>query len=1043
MRRIAGSVVRILAALAIILIIAGAGLAWRLAVGPVSIAFLTPYLEEALNQGRGGEVGIRFGDTMLAWAGWDRTLDIRARDVVIVDAEQTAIAELPEISIGLSGRALLEARLRLSSVDVIGAETVVIRRSDGSIGLGFGEASIRGGDNPLLVRLANELLVPPDAAPNTGNLTRVSILDSNLTLIDQINGALWRAAKVDLVVLRRGQSITGDARLEFDFGGRRARAAGTVSYDSVSGSAKVGVSFQDLYLPDLARQGRVLDKLAGLELQIGGNVQFAVGTDGKVSDGRFSVSSDSGFIDLPDSFAERLPVVRATAHGSFKWSAVEAVIDELAVDLGGTLVTGQGVVRLVADEPEFAGEVRVLDLPIRRLPALWPHGIGGAARDWVASRIGDGRIVEANIELAGLRQGEDSRSRIFAADFVFSGLSVAYLEGLPPLVSVSGRGRIADNFLEVSVDTADLDGIDVSEMTLAMAGLSAPAQEMSIAFVVRGQLAKVLDILDAPELGFVRGQGIPARSIDGAVAARTQITLRRAEQGTSFKPVDFAAAANLADVSGSLPFPAVDFDRGTLSLRLDRNGFDLDGAVSVGGTPVTVRWRQNLGDRGTTGRYLLRTQIDEAGRERLGLGTAGAIGGFVDVSVDAAVDRGSLKRAVIEANFLGAAIDLAALRWRKSPHRPARARAVVIPQSDGSVIVDAIEFRADDLVASGVLELAADAAIRRFDLSHLIVGRSDLSFSLRPRAPEGFIVAVEGQRLDFNPYIGDLLEGGEGTLPPLDFSLRVDELLIGEGESLRGARGRGRYDGDRWVELSVSGGFGTEGKTLAFRIEAENGIRRVRLDSADAGLVAQAIGFTDNARGGRLELAALIDDTMPGEPIKGRVQIREFTLVKAPALAQILTLASLQGILELLRGGNGISFVSLDLPFELKDGVLKIDEGRAFGPVLGATASGTYALTTEDADFNGTIVPAYTLNSLLGNIPLLGDLLVGGKGEGVFALTYSFRGKADEADIQVNPLSALAPGFLRRFVTLLERRPANGAKDDQDGDAVEAPNTER
>ncbi len=131
MGRITGSILRGLAALAIVLVVAAAALAWRLAAGPVSLAFLTPYLEEALNQGRDGEIGIRLGSTMLTWAGWDRTLDIRTRDVIIVDAEQTEVAELPEISIGLSGRSLLRAKLRPSSVDVLGAETVVIRRSDG------------------------------------------------------------------------------------------------------------------------------------------------------------------------------------------------------------------------------------------------------------------------------------------------------------------------------------------------------------------------------------------------------------------------------------------------------------------------------------------------------------------------------------------------------------------------------------------------------------------------------------------------------------------------------------------------------------------------------------------------------------------------------------------------------------------------------------------------------------------------------------------------------------------------------------------------
>ena len=112
MGRIAGSAIRALAALALVLAILGAALAWRLAAGPVSLTFLTPYLEEALNRDRGGDLGIRLGQTVLTWSGWDRPLDIRARDVTVVDAADNTLAELPEIAIGLDGRALLEARLR-------------------------------------------------------------------------------------------------------------------------------------------------------------------------------------------------------------------------------------------------------------------------------------------------------------------------------------------------------------------------------------------------------------------------------------------------------------------------------------------------------------------------------------------------------------------------------------------------------------------------------------------------------------------------------------------------------------------------------------------------------------------------------------------------------------------------------------------------------------------------------------------------------------------------------------------------------------------
>lgn len=1028
MGKITNSIAPAIAALVIVLVVLGAALGWRLAAGPVSLSFLTPYLEEALNQGQSDVPVIRLGDTMLTWAGWRRTLDLRARDVVIVDSDGIEIAELPEISIGLSSRALLDARIIPSSIDVLGAQAVIIRRRDGSIGLGFGEASIQGGDNLLLTKVLNELLVPPDAAPTAGNLERISILDSNLTLIDQINGSLWRASAADLVLLRNGQSITGDARLAVDFGARHADVAGTVTYDSVSGSAQINVSFDELFLPDIARQGRALSDLSGIEVPVSGSLQFAVDGNGSLTDVAFKVSGDSGFIDFPEVFAERLSVVWATAHGSFSWSAREVRIDEFAVDVGGTLFTARGVVGLTQQDPDFTGQIQILDLPVERLPTYWPRDFSADARTWVASNIRGGRLEEATIRVDTTKpSNQDVSVPTITVDFSFSDTVVSFMPEIPALSGVSGSGKIADDRLDVTVQSAALNKLDITDASVSLTGLSRATQETAIEFVFRGPLSEVLMLLDSPSLRFASDVGLPPGSIGGVVAARARVTLPITEQGTPLNRVNYAAAANLGDVSGSLPFPPVTFDRGTLSFRLDRNGFDIDGAVFVQDTPVTVQWRQELGGKtdatDATGRYLLRAQIDEAGRERLGVGTSGVVDGFVDVSLDVAAGINGLERAVVDINFLGAAIDVPQLYWRKTKDRPARARAVVIPRSDGSIAIESIEFRADDLVATGRLELDEKASIRTLDLSRLSIGRTDLSVSMRPRSPNGFIIALDGPRLDFSPYLADIFDGSDSELPALELSLRLDEFLIGEGEGLRGVEGKAKFDGTRWADVAMTGRFGVEGKPLELKIEPENQTRKLSIRSADAGSVAQAIGFFDNAVGGELTLLATIDDTKPSSPIKGNVQINEFTLVKAPTLTRILTLASLEGIVELLSGGQGITFSGLEAPFTLKDGELRVTEARAFGPALGLTANGVYKLETDETDFKGTIVPAYTVNSLLGSIPVLGNLLIGGKGEGMFALTYTVRGTAEKTDVQINPLSALAPGFLRRFVTLLDRRP--------------------
>jgi len=169
--------------------------------------------------------------------------------------------------------------------------------------------------------------------------------------------------------------------------------------------------------------------------------------------------------------------------------------------------------------------------------------------------------------------------------------------------------------------------------------------------------------------------------------------------------------------------------------------------------------------------------------------------------------------------------------------------------------------------------------------------------------------------------------------------------------------------------------------------------------------------------------------------------MEDVKIVEAPIMTTMLSLASLQGLADAL-GGGGLKFNSFEMPFSYEQGRLSVREGRASGPGLGMTGNGEIDFSRKALDMDGVLVPAYTANSLLGSIPLIGDIFVGKKGEGIFALNYTVQGPFDQALVAVNPLSALTPGFLRGiFATkrdelpeqlrdqIEELRPAGDAKE--------------
>jgi uncharacterized protein YhdP len=139
-------------------------------------------------------------------------------------------------------------------------------------------------------------------------------------------------------------------------------------------------------------------------------------------------------------------------------------------------------------------------------------------------------------------------------------------------------------------------------------------------------------------------------------------------------------------------------------------------------------------------------------------------------------------------------------------------------------------------------------------------------------------------------------------------------------------------------------------------------------------------------------------------------------LLDAPVLAQILAGTSFSGWRNLL--GDGVAFERLwgDLRFE--DSTVSTSTLRAVGGSLGLTANGRVDVASGNLAVSGLVVPAYELSQILGQIPLIGEILIGAEGEGLVAVSYDIVGTLSDPEVSVNAASALAPGILRRVFGL-------------------------
>ena len=150
------------------------------------------------------------------------------------------------------------------------------------------------------------------------------------------------------------------------------------------------------------------------------------------------------------------------------------------------------------------------------------------------------------------------------------------------------------------------------------------------------------------------------------------------------------------------------------------------------------------------------------------------------------------------------------------------------------------------------------------------------------------------------------------------------------------------------------------------------------------------------------------------------LKIYNFKLIEMPALTKILTLASLQGIADILTG-EGIRFDEFDMKFSNKENIMTIDEIYAIGPAISILMSG-YIENEKMVSLRGTLVPATTINKAIAKIPILGDILIGKKtGEGVFGVSFKIKGQPKDLKTTVNPIKTLTPRFITRTLEKIKK----------------------
>jgi AsmA-like C-terminal region len=195
----------------------------------------------------------------------------------------------------------------------------------------------------------------------------------------------------------------------------------------------------------------------------------------------------------------------------------------------------------------------------------------------------------------------------------------------------------------------------------------------------------------------------------------------------------------------------------------------------------------------------------------------------------------------------------------------------------------------------------------------------------------------------------------------------------------------------------------------------------IYIETGDAGAFLRFNDTYSKVIGGQLQLA-MDPPTSDSRPVEGLINMRDFSVKGEAALDRVAA------------GGpngtpNGVAFSRLRAEFTRQNGQWTFREGVVKGPMVGATIEGNIDYLNNQVRMSGTFVPMYALNNMFGQLPVLGLFLGGGSNEGLIGVTYEVVGTPSQPVLRVNPISAMAPGVLRKIFEFGTGKPNNPAAD--------------
>ena len=652
------------------------------------------------------------------------------------------------------------------------------------------------------------------------------------------------------------------------------------------------------------------------------------------------------------------------------------------------------------------------------LKRIWPILVVPEVREWVIERIERGSLqrieVGVNSPVRNLsRRGPPIPDDGLSVNIVASGVTLHPVDELPSVHDADLKAHVTGRTATVTIGQAAADTpagrkLNITDFVFEVPDMAPKPAPARVKFRIDGSVPAAAEILASDRLSEFSGTLIDPNSSKGTVSAVVTLGLPIKRELTK-ADTTYAITADLGGFAADRLVMNQKLEANTLKVVANNGGYQVKGDVKINGQAASLDYRKP--SDGDADIKLLAT-LDDASRARLGLDLGPAVSGTIPIKLIGKIG-GDSSRVGIDADLTSLKLDNILPGWVKLPGKSSRAVFNVVQKPQSTRFED-IVIDGGGVSIKGSIEVDQNGDLMNANFPTYSPSEGDKTSLKAERGTDGVVkVTMRGDVFDGRGFLKSAISGKEADAKSktknidFDVDLKLGAVAGYYGEALRSVDCKLSRRNGVIKNFALSGKLGRDTPLTGDLRVRPQGSDVIYLETNDAGAFFRFTDTYSKMAGGQLQLAM---DPPTAEPSarEGLISVRDFS-VKGEAALDRVAAGGPAGV------QNGVSFSRVRAEFTRQNGQLTIREGVVKGPMIGGTIEGSIDYAGNQVRMSGTFVPMYGLNNMFGQIPIVGLFLGGGSNEGLIGVTYEVVGTPGQPVLRVNPISAMAPGVLRKI----------------------------